>query len=154
MEKNKTHTLKQKLNKKSLWQKPWFYLVIIGVLILTGIGLYQIPAVGDRAYYYVANARAKVQYFFHPPAEASFNPQGQGTLLPGGSGYIDRHGTNCHADPHSLPYANGDAYGSAHLYPHHPPSLRLPRQRQYRPSKRLPALSRKCRSSITAGRPI
>ncbi|HPK26882.1 MAG TPA: hypothetical protein PKZ40_03980, partial [Anaerolineaceae bacterium] len=82
MEKNKTYTLKQKLNKKSLWQKPWFYLVIIAVLILAGIGLYQIPAVGDRAYYYVANARAKVQYFFRPPAEASFNPQGQGTLLP------------------------------------------------------------------------
>ena len=74
MEKNKTHTLKQKLNKKSLWQKPWFYLAIIAVLILAGIGLYQIPAVGDRAYYYVANARAKVQYFFRPPAEASFNP--------------------------------------------------------------------------------
>ena len=82
MEKNKTRSLQQKITKKSLWQKPWFYVVLIVALILTAIGLYQIPAIGDRAYYYVASARARVQYFFHPPAEASFNPQGQGTLLP------------------------------------------------------------------------
>ena len=82
MEKNKTRSLQQKITKKSLWQKPWFYIVLIVALILTAIGLYQIPAIGDRAYYYVASARARVQYFFHPPAEASFNPQGQGTLLP------------------------------------------------------------------------
>ncbi len=72
--------LRKKLSKTTIWRKPWVYLVILVGVILLLVGLYQIPAVNAKAYYYVSSAWADVFYFFKPPAQVVFNPVQQGTL--------------------------------------------------------------------------
>ncbi|MGV8049302.1 MAG: C39 family peptidase [Anaerolineaceae bacterium] len=77
-----TQYVKRKLTRKSLWKRPWFYLLLILAVILIAIGLYQIPAIQDKAYFYVASARADIAYFFNPPAKQAFSPSGNNTLEP------------------------------------------------------------------------
>ena len=62
----------------------WFGITLAAAvaLVLVLIALYQIPAIQNHAYYYVAKANARIQYFFNPPGKKSFNPGGQGTLAP------------------------------------------------------------------------
>ena len=62
----------------------WFGITLAAAaaLVLVLIALYQIPAIQNHAYYYVAKANARIQYFFSPPGKKSFNPGGQGTLAP------------------------------------------------------------------------
>lgn len=74
--------LKRRLIHKTIWQKPWIYLGILVGLIVLAIGLYQIPWVNDRAYFYVAKARSNIHNFFNPPAKVVFNPSEQGELSP------------------------------------------------------------------------
>ena len=58
------------------------WLIILGIL-LVGIvvlfALYQVPAIHDRAYFYVTSARSRIYYFFRPPAESTFNPSQNST---------------------------------------------------------------------------
>ena len=62
----------------------WFGITLAAAvaLVLVLIALSQIPAIQNHAYYYVAKANARIQYFFSPPGKKSFNPGGQGTLAP------------------------------------------------------------------------
>jgi hypothetical protein len=80
MRKNAKQSFRRRLAPRSIWHKPWIYLALIGVGFLVLVGLYQIPSIHDRAYYYLASARAKVYYFFKPPAAEVFEPTQQGTL--------------------------------------------------------------------------
>jgi len=63
MRKNAKQSFRRRLAPRSIWHKPWIYLALIGVGFLVLVGLYQIPSIHDRAYYYLASARAKVYYF-------------------------------------------------------------------------------------------
>jgi hypothetical protein len=74
--------VKRKLVRKTIWQRPWIYLGILAGLIVLAIGLYQIPWVNDRAYFYVATTRSKIFYFFNPPGKVVFNPSEQGEMSP------------------------------------------------------------------------
>ncbi len=65
--------------KKRLWQRAWFYLILVIGFMALAVGLYQIPAIQDKAYFYVASARAKIAYFFNPPEEQAFTPGEKGT---------------------------------------------------------------------------
>jgi hypothetical protein len=80
MRKNAKQTLRQRLKPRSAWRKPWIIptLIVVGFLLLAG--LYQIPAIHDRAYFYLASARARIYYFLKPPAAEVFEPTQQGTL--------------------------------------------------------------------------
>ena len=80
MRKNAKHTFRSRLTPCPAWRKPWIFpvLILVGFLVLAG--LYQIPAIHDRAYYYLASARARIYYFFKPPAAEAFEPTQQGTL--------------------------------------------------------------------------
>ena len=80
MRKNAKHTFRRRLTPRPAWRKPWFFpvLIVVGFLVLAG--LYQIPAIHDRAYFYLASARARIYYFFKPPAAEVFEPTQQGTL--------------------------------------------------------------------------
>lgn len=80
MRNSNKRTFRRSLTKQSLWSKPWFYLALVLVLALLAVLIYQIPAVHDKAYYYVASARARIFYFFNPPEEEVFTPGEQGTL--------------------------------------------------------------------------
>ncbi len=82
MARNKTQQLQRKLVKKSAWQKPWPYFLVVLGLVLLAAALYQVPAIKDKAYFYVASAKADIVYFFRPPAKQAFSPSGQGTLAP------------------------------------------------------------------------
>lgn len=59
------------------------WLIILGI-ILVGIvvlfALYQVPAIHDRAYFYVTTLRSRIYYFFRPPAASTFNPSQDSTL--------------------------------------------------------------------------
>lgn len=68
---------RKKLAPKTLWKKPWFYLALLLAVVVLMVLLYQIPAVHERAYYYVASARARVFYFFNPPEKEVFVPEEQ-----------------------------------------------------------------------------
>ncbi len=74
--------VKRKLVRKTIWQRQWVYLGILVGLIVLAIGLYQIPWVNDRAYFYVATTRSRIYNFFRPPAKVVFNPSEQGELSP------------------------------------------------------------------------
>ena len=66
-EQNKTHSKR----KRPVW------LIILGILLVGVVvlfALYQVPAIHDRAYFYVTSLRSRIYYFFRPPAESTFNP--------------------------------------------------------------------------------
>ena len=44
-----TDEMKKQIRPASIWQKPWFYLVIIVVLALIAVAALQVPAVEMRA---------------------------------------------------------------------------------------------------------
>jgi len=72
----------RQLNGRSGARWLWITLATAAALALLLVALYQIPAIQNRAYYYVAKAHARIQYFFKPPGEKAFNPGGKGTLQP------------------------------------------------------------------------
>ena len=80
MRKNAKQTFRRRLTPRSAWRKPWIYLALILVGFLVLVALYQIPSIHDRAYFHLATARAKIYYFFKPPAAEVFQPTQQGTL--------------------------------------------------------------------------
>lgn len=80
MKKNIKENFRRRLAWQPFWRKPWFYIVLVGVGVLALLGLYQIPAIHDRMYFYVASARARIYYFFKPPAAEVFEPSQQGTV--------------------------------------------------------------------------
>ncbi len=55
-------------------------LGIIAALIVILLALYQIPAIHDRAYFYVTTLRSKVFYFLRPPAKSKFEISGETTM--------------------------------------------------------------------------
>lgn len=54
-----------------------FSLLAIVLCCLAGIGVYYLPPVHARLSWRVANLRSQVYYYFNPPQEAVFVPQGQ-----------------------------------------------------------------------------
>jgi len=80
MRKNAKHTFRRRLSPRSIWRRPWFYVAIVAIGFLALVGLYQIPAIHDRAYFYLSSARARIYYFFKPPSAEVFEPTQQGTL--------------------------------------------------------------------------
>lgn len=56
--------------------------VVAGLVVLAAIlaALYQVPAIHDRAYFYVASLRSKIYYYFKPPQESAFKPSSESTL--------------------------------------------------------------------------
>ena len=80
MRRNAKRTLRQNLKPRSALRKPWVYCVaaVLGILVL--VGLYQIPAIHERAYFHLASIRAKIYYFFKPPSAEVFELSQQGTL--------------------------------------------------------------------------
>ncbi len=74
---NYTRFVRKKLVRKTAWQKPWPYLAILVLLIVSAVLVYQIPAVNARLYYRVAKARAAVHNFFSPPENIVFSPTEQ-----------------------------------------------------------------------------
>ena len=60
-------------------RKPWPYLGLIALLVVIGVALYQVPAIHDRAYFHFATLRAKVFFFFKPPASTTFDPSANQT---------------------------------------------------------------------------
>ncbi len=74
-EENKT--IKARANRK----RP-VWLIILGILLVGVVvlfALYQVPAIHDRAYFYVTTLRSRVYYFFRPPAASTFNPSEKST---------------------------------------------------------------------------
>ncbi len=62
--------------KKS--RRGWLIaLGILAAMIVILFALYQIPAIHDRAYYYVNTLRSKVYYFLKPPAASDFRFPGK-----------------------------------------------------------------------------
>ncbi len=55
-------------------------LGVIAALIVILLALYQIPAIHDRAYFYVTTLRSKVFYFLRPPAKSEFEISGETTM--------------------------------------------------------------------------
>lgn len=51
--------------------------MVAGIIL---VALYQVPAIHDRAYFYVASLRSKIYYFFKPPQESAFVPSTESTL--------------------------------------------------------------------------
>ncbi|MFZ3069785.1 MAG: C39 family peptidase, partial [Anaerolineaceae bacterium] len=68
--------------KKNLCKRSRTYLVLLLIIILIGVGLYQIPSIHERAYFHLATFRSKVYYFFKPPASTTFEPLAQSTTDP------------------------------------------------------------------------
>ena len=66
--------LRKRLSKKSIWSKPWLYLVLLFALALLALLIYQIPAVHERFSWRVESALARVYYFFNPPGKEVFVP--------------------------------------------------------------------------------
>ncbi len=57
-----------------------YILLGIPLLLLLAIGVYNIPAVNSRLAWRIDDARARVKYYFNPPAEAVFQPSGATNL--------------------------------------------------------------------------
>ena len=71
-----TDEMKKQIRPASIWQKPWFYLVIIVVLALIAVAALQVPAVEMRA----RNLYSRIYYRLKPPTENTFGPSQQGTV--------------------------------------------------------------------------
>ena len=72
-----------KSNKTSSNRKRPVWLVILGILLVGAVvlfALYQVPAIHDRAYFYLTTLRSRIYYFFRPPAASTFNPSQDSTL--------------------------------------------------------------------------
>ncbi|MDY0124612.1 MAG: tetratricopeptide repeat protein [Anaerolineaceae bacterium] len=71
-----TEELKKQVRHASIWRQPWFYLVIVAVLVLVGLAAMQVPAVETRA----RNLYSRIYYRLNPPTENEFGPSQQGTI--------------------------------------------------------------------------
>ena len=100
MEKQK---LKKKLQHKKYWQRPWFWAALLSAVVLLAFGLYQLPVVQNQAYYRAAQLRARLFYFFNPPAAQAFNPSQQGTLDAGAVATLTALAPTPTATPTPLP---------------------------------------------------
>ena len=72
-----------KKNKILSKRKRPVWLIVLGILLVGVVvlfALYQVPAIHDRAYFYVTTLRSRIFYFFRPPAESTFNPSQNSTL--------------------------------------------------------------------------
>ena len=74
----------RKAKKIAIWRKPWFYLSLLGTLVLAMLVIYQIPGMPERLSYHYDQARAKVFYFFRRPQEQIFLPAQSGTQIAAG----------------------------------------------------------------------
>ena len=62
-------------------RRGWLIAVgILAAMVVILFALYQIPAIHDRAYYYVNTLRSKVYYFLKPPAASEFEISGEATM--------------------------------------------------------------------------
>ena len=78
-ESSQTEGNKPLLKKKS--RRGWLIaLAVLASLVVILFALYQIPAIHDRAYYYVNTVRSKVFYFLKPPAESNFEISSETTM--------------------------------------------------------------------------
>ncbi len=68
--------------QRKIWKTARVALIVLIVGVLLAAGVYQIPAVHERAYYYVATLRSKIFYFFKPPASTAFEPLTEQTADP------------------------------------------------------------------------
>ena len=73
--------LKRKLVKKTGQNLPVKIIIGLALLALILVGLYQVPSIQNRAYYHLARARARLFYFFNPPAAVAFSPVEQGAMI-------------------------------------------------------------------------
>jgi len=73
--------LKRKLVKKTGQNLPVKIIIGLALLVLILVGLYQVPSIQNRAYYHLARARARLFYFFNPPAAVAFSPVEQGAMI-------------------------------------------------------------------------
>lgn len=81
MKRNRNTTrLRKQLAPRSLWQKPWVYLLALLVLALMAVLVYQIPSVNDRVYFHLVRIKARVHYFLNPPDKQVFVPSDQNVL--------------------------------------------------------------------------
>ncbi len=81
MIRNKNTTrLRKQLAPRSIWRKPWVYLVGLAILALMAVLIYQIPSVNNRAYFHLARIKARVHYFLNPPNKQVFVPSDQNVL--------------------------------------------------------------------------
>ena len=67
----------QSKRKRPVW------LIILGILLVGVVvlfALYQVPAIHDRAYFYLMTLRSRIYYFLRPPAASTFNPSQDTTL--------------------------------------------------------------------------
>ena len=74
---------KSKKTKAPSKRKRPVWLIILGILLVGVVvlfALYQVPAIHDRAYFYVTSLRSRIYYFFRPPAASTFNPSENATL--------------------------------------------------------------------------
>ena len=74
MNKSNKEMFRKRLAKQSVWSKPWFYLVVVVVLVLLAVLVYQIPAVNERFSWRIDSAMARIYYFFNRPGREVFVP--------------------------------------------------------------------------------
>ena len=63
--------------KTQLRRKRPVWLIVLGILLVGVVvlfALYQVPAIHDRAYFYLMTLRSRIYYFLRPPAASTFNP--------------------------------------------------------------------------------
>lgn len=62
-------------------RKVWVITLVILLVVAAVLAvLYQVPAIHNRAFYYVTSLRSRIYYFFRPPAQSTFNPSQSTTL--------------------------------------------------------------------------
>lgn len=57
-------------------RRPVWLIILVILLVGAAVlfALYQVPAIHDRAYFYVNTLSSRIYYFFRPPAQTTFNP--------------------------------------------------------------------------------
>ena len=76
--KSQKEAFRKGLSKQTLWSKPWFYLVMLIVLVLLAVLIYQIPSVHERFSWRVDSTMARIYYFFNRPGRDVFVPAEEG----------------------------------------------------------------------------
>ena len=62
--------------RRNLRRGLFIVVGVIAVLVVVLAALYQVPAIHDRAYYYVTSLRSEIYYFFRPPEKSEFDFSG------------------------------------------------------------------------------
>jgi hypothetical protein len=63
--------------RRNLRRGLFIVVGVIAVLVVVLAALYQVPAIHDRAYYYVTSLRSEIYYFFRPPEKSEFEISGE-----------------------------------------------------------------------------